>query len=80
MNGIDKAMKTPPKTLSALQDLGMLPSERQPDPIDLLRRIVAWRDGVTAGGVIRGADLEALIEEARALALGMHTDGGTSHE
>lgn len=53
---------------SALVGLGVLRSERpQATPLDVLRRIVEWRDNVHAGRVVRGAELEALIEEARAL-------------
>lgn len=53
---------------SALAGLGVLRAERPPStPLDVLRRIVAWRDSVHAGRVVRGAELEALIEEARAL-------------
>ncbi len=52
---------------SALAGLGVLRAERPPtDPLALLRRIVAWRDSVS-GGVVRGADLETLIDEARGL-------------
>lgn len=51
---------------SALAGLGVLSTERAPaDPLDVLRRIVAWRDDVHAGNVVRSADLEALIEEGR---------------
>lgn len=53
---------------SALAGLGVLSTERATtNPLDVLRRIVAWRDDVHAGRVVRSADLEALIEEARAL-------------
>jgi hypothetical protein len=64
----------PPATHAALDGLGVLSTERPPvDPLDVLRRIVAWRDSVHAGRVVRGAELEALIEEAR----GLLPTGGT---
>lgn len=60
---------------SALAGLGVLRSEQPPaDPVDVLRRIVAWRDNVHAGRVVRGAELEALIEEGRR-ALGVQAAG-----
>jgi hypothetical protein len=52
--------------------LGVLRAEQESTALDLLRRIVAWRDNVHAGRVVRGAELEALIEEARPLL----ADGG----
>lgn len=51
---------------SALAGIGVLRSEQSlADPADILRRIVAWRDNVHAGRVVRSAELEALIEEGR---------------
>jgi hypothetical protein len=56
-----------PTTHAALDGLGVLGVERATDPLDLLRRIVGWRDDAHAGRVVRGAELEALIDEARTL-------------
>lgn len=42
-------------------------ADAESDERDVLRRIVEWRDDVHTGRMVRSADLEALIEEARTL-------------
>jgi hypothetical protein len=67
VSGVVPEPKRAPATHSALAGLGLLRAEQEPPPLNLLRRIVGWRDDVHAGRVVRSADLEALIEEARTL-------------
>lgn len=42
-------------------------TEQVRDAFDVLRRIVAWRDSVHEGRVVRGSELESLIEECRSI-------------
>jgi hypothetical protein len=74
MSGVFPEPKRGPATHSALTGLGVLRAEQPATATDILRRIVAWRDSVSSG-VVRGADLEALIDEARAHVSGVTANG-----
>ena len=74
---VPKKQKADVSTHAALEGLGVLGIERESSAVDVLRRIVQWRDGVDSG-VVRGADLERLIVEARTLLQGVKAStGGT---